>query len=85
MPRDVATGRELRAFGPKTIAHDGAFSPDGKTLVSAQDITVPAPPPHPLALMYADEFQAGIAVISDVESANELLRVGAVPRQPAKQ
>ena len=35
--------------------------------------------------MYADEFQAGIAVISDVESANELLRVGAVPRQPAKQ
>ena len=82
---DIETGRVLRTFGPKTIAHDVAFSPDGKTLASAQEITVPAPPPPPFALMYADEFQAGIAVVSDVESAKELLRVGAVPRQPAKQ
>jgi WD40 repeat protein len=82
---DIATGQELRAFGPKTIAHDVAFSPDGKTLVSAQEITVPAPPPPPLALMYAEEFPVGIAVVLDVESAKELMRVGAVPRQPAKQ
>jgi WD40 repeat protein len=81
---DIATGQELRDFGLKTIAHDIAFSPDGKTLVSAQEITVPAPPP-PFALMYAEEFRAGIAVVSDVESAKELLRVGEVPRQPAKQ
>jgi hypothetical protein len=59
-------------------------SPDGKTLVSAQEITVPAPPPHPFALMYAEEFQAGIAVVSDVETAKEVLRVGEVPRQPAQ-
>ncbi len=81
---DSTTGQELRAFGPKTIAHDVAFSPDGKTLVSAQEITVPAPPPPPLALMYATEFPVGIAVVSDVESAKELMRVGEVPRQPAK-
>ena len=82
---DIATGQELRAFGPKTIAHDVAFSPDGKTLVSAQEITIPAPPPPPLALTYAEEFPVGIAVVSDVESAKELMRVGEVPRQPAKQ
>ncbi len=35
--------------------------------------------------MYADEFQAGIAVVSDVESAKELLRVGEVPREPAQR
>lgn len=82
---DVATGKELREFGPNTITHDVAFSPDGKTLVSAREITVPAPPPPPIYLMYADEFQAGIAVVSDLESAKELLRVGVVPRQPAGQ
>jgi hypothetical protein len=82
---DVATGHALRAFGAKTIAHDVAFSSNGKTLVSAQVITVPAPPPHPFALMYAEESQAGIAVVSDAESAKELLRVGEVPRQPAQQ
>jgi WD40 repeat protein len=81
---DVATGQELRVFGLKTITHDVAFAPDGKTLMSAQEITVPAPPPHPFALMYAKEFQAGIAVVSDVETAKELLRVGEVPRPPAQ-
>ena len=71
--------RSCAAFGPKTIAHDVAFSPDGKTLVSAQEITVPAPPPPPLALMYAEEFSVGIAVVSDVESAKELMRVRSSP------
>jgi WD40 repeat protein len=36
---DISTGQELRDFGVQTIAHDVAFSPDGKTLVSAQEIT----------------------------------------------
>jgi WD40 repeat protein len=82
---DITTGKEIRAFGPKTIVHDVAFSPDRKTLVSAHEITVPAPPPSRFAVMYVEELQAGIAVVSDVESAKELLRVGKVSRQPAQQ
>ena len=82
---DVSTGNELRSFGPKTIVHDVAFSPDGKSLVSANEITVPAPPPHPFDLMNVDELQVGIAIVSNFETGKELLRVGGVQRKSAQQ
>ncbi len=82
---DIVTGREIRSFGLKTISHDVAFSPDGKTLVSAQEIIVPAPPLPPQALMYATEFPVGIAVVYDVGSGKELMRVGEVWTQRETQ
>jgi WD40 repeat protein len=83
---DLKSGSMVRVFeGHSGMIDDISISPDGKTLVAAREVTVPAPPPHPFALMYADEFPGGIAVISDVDSAKELLRVGIVPRQPPRQ
>jgi len=77
-PWDVATGRELRVFGMSTATYDVAFSPDGKQAVSGQAVSVTLPPPRGFSLMYAEDFDEGVAVTWDVETGRELSRVGLV-------
>jgi hypothetical protein len=57
-----------------------AFFPDGRRFATMNNAG-----PVRFALMYAEEFRAGIAVVSEVESAKELMRVGETPRPSAEQ
>ena len=76
-PNESIDGFISKALQSKSIPANTRA--DKRTLIRRIYFDVTGLPPT------EQEFQAGIAVVSDVESAKELLRVGEVPRQPAKQ